>query len=157
MLDGQAHGPGTWVDPTASKRMEGIWSKNHFCVGIGTVEFNDGTKQKGLFVNGKYKSQMMFRRSEYLEMEGEKSLKSVPVMSNSQWADPHLKTSQSLESHSLSQLSSSNTQVPERKGSVNPRTRQSSGTSASQQATSWMPSSKKGPQGQVFHVGLRQE
>lgn len=63
MLDGQAHGPGTWVDPTASKRMEGIWSKNHFCVGIGTVEFNDGTKQKGLFVNGKYKSQVSSERA----------------------------------------------------------------------------------------------
>lgn len=58
MLDGEAHGPGTWVNPDATKRMEGIWSHGHFCVGIGSVEFNDGTTQRGSFVNGKYKPQV---------------------------------------------------------------------------------------------------
>ena len=35
LLGEKRHGPGTWVSEDASKRYEGIWSNDHFCVGIG--------------------------------------------------------------------------------------------------------------------------
>jgi hypothetical protein len=43
LLNERRHGPGTWVVEDLSRRYEGIWSNDHFCVGIGQLEFNDGT------------------------------------------------------------------------------------------------------------------
>jgi len=56
ILNDKRHGPGTWVNADATKRFEGLWSNDHFCVGNkGRLEFNDGTVQVGRFVNGKFK------------------------------------------------------------------------------------------------------
>ena len=55
LLNGRRHGPGTWVNEDMTRRYQGIWSNDHFCVGKGRLEFNDGTVQIGRFVNGKYK------------------------------------------------------------------------------------------------------
>ena len=58
IVDGMRNGPGTWVPKGADKRYEGFWANDHFCVGKGQLEFNDGTVQIGRFVNGKFRPQV---------------------------------------------------------------------------------------------------
>jgi len=54
-LNDKRQGPGTWVNADATKRFEGLWNNDHFCVGIGRLEFNDGSLYEGKFIEGKHK------------------------------------------------------------------------------------------------------